>query len=115
MQDQFYIIFGYAASANACIMMIPQVYVTFKNRSIKDLSITYIIMNLMTQMLFFPYSIHFKLYPLMTVNSFLSLYDICIIIMYYNVEYNKKKNFEPLIDDSSLDELLTNTPLISEP
>ena len=110
MQDQFYIIFGYAASANACIMMIPQVYVTFKNRSIKDLSITYIVMNLMTQLLFFPYSIHFKLYPLMTVNSFLSLYDICIIIMYYNVEYTKKKKYEPLIDES-----LLNESLISEP
>lgn len=99
MNDQFYIIFGYAASANACIMMIPQVYVTFKNKSVKDLSITYIIMNLFTQMLFFPYSIHFKLYPLITVNSFLSLYDICIIIMYYNIEIKKDK-YEPLLPET---------------
>ncbi len=98
MNDQFFNIFGYAASANACIMMIPQVYVTFKNKSVEDLSITYIIMNLFTQMLFFPYSIHFKLYPLITVNSFLSLYDICIIIMYYNIE-NKKENYKPLISE----------------
>ena len=102
MMDQFYNIFGYAASANACIMMIPQVYVTFKNKSVKDLSITYIIMNLFTQMLFFPYSIHFKLYPLITVNSFLSIYDICIIIMYYNIENNienKKENYKPLLSE----------------
>lgn len=98
MNDQFYVIFGYAASANACIMMIPQVYVTFKNKSIKDLSIIYIFMNLFTQMLFFPYSIHFKLYPLITVNSFLSIYDICIIIMYFNIE-TKRDKYEPLLSE----------------
>lgn len=99
MNDQIYTIFGYAASANACIMMIPQVYVTFKSKSINDLSITYIAMNLFTQMLFFPYSIHFKLYPLITVNSFLSLYDICIIIMYFRIEYKKKTAYEPLLSE----------------
>ena len=99
MNDQYYTIFGYAASANACIMMIPQVYTTFKNNSIKDLSITYIIMNLFTQLLFFPYSIHFKLYPLITVNSFLALYDIAIMIMYYNIEYRKKECYDKLIDE----------------
>lgn len=99
MNDQFYTIFGYAASANACIMMIPQVYVTFKKKSIEDLSITYIFMNLFTQMLFFPYSIHFKLYPLITVNSFLSLYDICIIFMYYNIEHTKEGKYEQLLSE----------------
>lgn len=99
MNDQIYTIFGYAASANACIMMIPQVYVTFKSKSINDLSITYIAMNLFTQMLFFPYSIHFKLYPLITVNSFLSLYDICIIIIYFRIEYKKKIAYEPLLSE----------------
>lgn len=99
MNDQFYVIFGYAASVNACIMMIPQVYVTFKNKSIKDLSIAYIIMNLCTQLLFFPYSIHFKLYPLITVNSFLSIYDICIIIMYYNIEYKNETKYAPLLSE----------------
>lgn len=100
MQDQFYIIFGYAASANACIMMIPQVYLTYKNKSIKDLSITYIYLNLLTQFLFLPYSLHFRLYPLITVNSFLTLYDISIIIMYYilNSEKNTIK-YEPLLDE----------------
>lgn len=99
MNDQIFVIFGYAASANACIMMIPQVYLTFKNKSIKDLSITYIILNLITQMLFLPYSIYFKLYPLMTVNSFLSLYDICIIIMYCRIESQRKNTYEALLNE----------------
>ena len=30
MDDKFFTIFGYLASANACLMMIPQVYVTLK-------------------------------------------------------------------------------------
>lgn len=87
MNDSIYMAFGYAASANACIMMIPQVYLTFKKRSVEDLSMKTICLNILTQFLFFPYSIHFRLYPLITVNAFLTSCDIAIIILYmYNVQ-----------------------------
>ena len=55
MDDKIFTIFGYLASANACLMMIPQVYITLKKKSFEDVSIQMIYMNLLTQCLFFPY------------------------------------------------------------
>jgi uncharacterized protein with PQ loop repeat len=82
MNDQIFIILGYAASANACLMMLPQLYLTIQKKSFGDLSIKMICMNLFTQMLFFPYSIHFNLYPLIIVNTILSSCD-AVILAYY--------------------------------
>ena len=53
MDDNAYLIFGYVASANACMMMIPQVYLTVKKKSFEDLSINMIFMNLLTHVYFF--------------------------------------------------------------
>lgn len=91
MDDKIFTIFGYLASANACLMMIPQVYITLKKKSFEDVSIQMIYMNLLTQCLFFPYSYHFKIYPLLTVNSVLFTCDIVIIFTYLHHTYMKKK------------------------
>lgn len=99
MHDNIFLIFGYIASANACIMMIPQTYLTIKKQSFEDLSIHMISMNLLTQCLFFPYSIHFRLYPLITVNSILTTCDLLIIYFYF-----RKRNADPeFLKDSLLD------------
>ena len=109
MDDKIFTIFGYLASANACLMMIPQVYVTLKKKSFEDVSIQMIYMNLVTQCLFFPYSYHFSLYPLLTVNSALFTCDIIIIFTYLHHTYMKKKSLQEqdfikdLIEDSFID------------
>lgn len=87
-------IFGYLASANACLMMIPQLYLSIKKKSFDDLSINMICMNLLTQTLFFPYSIHFKLYPLIVVNSMLSSCDIIILYCFFS---HRKNNDDELV------------------
>lgn len=87
-------IFGYLASANACLMMIPQLYLSVKKNSFDDLSINMICMNLLTQALFFPYSIHFKLYPLIVVNSMLSSCDIIILYCFFS---HRKNNDDELV------------------
>lgn len=87
-------IFGYLASANACLMMIPQLYLSIKKNSFDDLSINMICMNLLTQALFFPYSIHFKLYPLIVVNSMLSSCDIIILYCFFS---HLKNNDDELV------------------
>ena len=84
-------IFGYLGSANACLMMLPQLFLTIKKRSFDDLSIEMISMNLLTQCFFLPYSTHFKLYPLIIVNTTLATCDI-IILCYYYYYKNKKKD-----------------------
>ena len=49
MDDNIFLIFGYVGSASACMMMIPQIFLTFKKKSMKDISIQTIGLNLLTQ------------------------------------------------------------------
>lgn len=90
-------IFGYMASGNACLMMLPQVYLTIKKKSVNDLSMKTIYMNLLTQFLFFPYSFHFSLYPLMTVNIILTTCDLTLIFFYFYIINKKSELDEPLL------------------
>tara|TARA_B100001093_G_scaffold486054_1_gene521011 strand:+ start:193 stop:513 length:321 start_codon:yes stop_codon:yes gene_type:complete len=95
-----YEIFGYLASCNACLMMVPQLLLTLKSKTIKDLSMKTIFLNLLTQSLFLPYSIHFRLIPLMTVNICLAFFDVIIIGYYF---YLKNTKEESLLNDIFLD------------
>lgn len=97
MNDNIYTIFGYIASGNACFMMLPQVYLTIKKKSVNDLSMKTIYMNLLTQFLFFPYSYHFSLYPLMSVNIILTICDLTLICFYFYIINNKSDLEEPLL------------------
>ena len=102
MNDDIFLICGYLASGTACFMMFPQVYLTIHKKKIEDLSITTISMGLLTQCLFFPYSIHFKLYPLLTVNIFLSVCDSFIITYYFYLKYYPRHSLlEEVFLDSS--------------
>ncbi len=105
MNEYVFNIFGYAASVNACLMMLPQLYLTIKKKSFEDLSIKMIVMNLFTQALFFPYSTHFKLYPLIIVNSTLSSCDIIILLYYF---YYKKVDVDEITKELLNDVFITS-------
>lgn len=90
MKTDIFEIFGYLGSASASLMMLPQLFLTIKKRSFDDLSINMISMNLLTQFLFLPYSTHFKLYPLVIVNTTLATCDILILTCYCFYKFNKK-------------------------
>ena len=92
-----FLIFGYVGSANACLMMIPQIYLTLTKRSMEDISIMTISMNLLTQCLFLPYTIHNKLYPFLTVNIFLGIFDIVLLITYVIINYKTYTKDELLL------------------
>ena len=98
MNEDIFLIFGYLGSANACLMMIPQIYLSIKKKTMEDISMQTICLNLLTQCLFLPYTIHNKLYPFLTVNVFLGSFDLVLIFIYLTI-YNKKTEFEePLLD-----------------
>lgn len=80
--DFIFLIFGYLGSLIAIFMMFPQVYLTIKTRKTEDISIKTIIMNLSAQVFFLPYSVYFRLYPLMTANVSLAICDLIIIFIY---------------------------------
>ena len=97
MNISIFEILGYLASANACLMMLPQLFLTIKSKSFADLSIKMISMNLLTQFLFLPYSTHFNLYPLITVNTTLASCDVVFFSYYFY--YRKKDNNDDLVKD----------------
>ena len=99
MDDNVFLIFGYLASGTACFMMFPQIYLTTQKKRIEDLSITTISMGLLTQCLFFPYSIHFQLYPLLTVNIFFGVFDTFIIAYYFYLKYNRDEISKDLLHE----------------
>jgi len=108
MTDDIFTIFGYIGSANACFMMVPQIILTIKKKTMDDISIQYISLNLLTQFLFLPYSIYFKLYPFLSVNIFLAFYDLWLIYLYY-FSLKQTTNKE-LIDETTIyDNLLDKT------
>ena len=95
MTEDIFTIFGYIGSANACFMMVPQIMLTIKKKTMDDISIQYISFNLLTQFLFLPYSVYFKLYPFLTVNIFLAFYDLWLIYLYYfNLKQTANKDLE---------------------
>jgi len=97
MNDNVFLIFGYIGSANACLMMIPQIYLTLTKKSMEDISMITISMNLLTQCLFLPYTIHNKLYPFLTVNIFLGIFDIVLLISYVIINYKTYTKDELLL------------------
>ncbi len=104
MGNNIFLIFGYLASASASLMMFPQVYLTLKNKTVEDLSIKTISLGLLTQCLFLPYSIHFRLYPLLTVNCILGSCDLFIIGYYLYLKMNPKTTVleEVFLDTSNV-------------
>lgn len=100
MKTDIFEIFGYLGSASASLMMLPQLFLTIKKRSFDDLSINMISMNLLTQFLFLPYSTHFRLYPLIIVNTTLATCDTIILSCYCYYKINKK--------DDMTDDLIEN-------
>ncbi len=103
MNQDIFLYFGYIGSANACIMMIPQIILTIEKKSMEDISMKYIVLNLLTQCLFLPYTIYFKLYPFLTVNIFLATYDLCLIYCYLNYYKFKQHQsvYENLLDQNT--------------
>ena len=65
--DNIFEIFGYIGAFCLSIMGIPQVIHTVKTEKTEDISIKFVIFNLLAICFLLPYSIYFKLYPIMGI------------------------------------------------
>ena len=83
MDENGYQVFGYIGSGISCIMYFPQVYLTLTQSTTEGLSIKTVTMNLLTHSFFLPYSLYFRLYPLMAANIICGVCDITIISVYF--------------------------------
>ena len=87
--DYIFNIFGYIGSGFLSIMMWPQIYLTIKTNKTDDISIKFLVANLCAISFLLPYSIYFKLYPILGAN--LSLFICNLILLFYSVK-NLKNN-----------------------
>ena len=73
----------------------------YQKKTMEDISMQYIFLNLFTQCLFLPYTIYFKLYPFLTVNIFLAFYDLWLIYLYYFTLKKDLSIYKDLLDDTA--------------
>ena len=67
-QALIYTIIAYIGSCIAGIMLIPQVYLTIKTKKTDDISLEFLILNMLAVLAMIPYSIYFKLHPILIAN-----------------------------------------------
>lgn len=82
-QALIYTIIAYIGSCIAGIMLIPQVYLTIKTKKTDDISLEFLILNMLAVLAMIPYSIYFKLHPVLIAN--LSIGFCTSIILYYKI------------------------------
>ena len=66
--DYIFTIFGYLGAGCLSIMMIPQVWHTVKTKKTEDLSIKFLLFNMLAICFLLPYSIYYRLYPILISN-----------------------------------------------
>ena len=96
-EKNIFVILGYIGSLTCIIQFFPQVYLTVSTNKTEDLSIKTICLNLLTQCCFLPYSLYFKLYPIVLANFSLVVCDLILISVYL-----KNKYYEPSLQHLSI-------------
>ena len=79
-------ILGYIGASFLTVMMYPQVYQTVKTNKTRDISVNFIYLNLCAVSFLIPYSVHFKLYPVLMANTSVG---ICNFLLLYFIYKNK--------------------------
>jgi uncharacterized protein with PQ loop repeat len=88
--QNIYMGLGYFGSCMIGIMLIPQVYLTMKTKKTDDISLEFLLMNMLAVFSMLPYSIYFKLYPVIIANSSVGLCNS--ILLYYKLQNRYIKN-----------------------
>ena len=80
-------------------MLIPQVILTIKTNKTKDLSIGFLLMNMLAVSSMIPYSVYFNLIPVLIANSSVGICNS--ILLYYAVcnYLSDRKNIENNTDN----------------
>lgn len=71
---------GYCAAISLIITLCPQIYHTYKTKKVVDLSYFFIVLNLITSVLFLIYGILLKQLPLIIANIFLILQNMILVV-----------------------------------
>ena len=78
-----YEMIGYVAVVMGCFINFPQVYKTYKTKSVESFSITTLILHCFVSIILFIYAYLRNIQPNMVFNSVLGISNMFLIIMYY--------------------------------
>lgn len=78
-----YELVGYVAVFMGCFINFPQVYKTYKTKSVESFSITSLILHCFVSIILFIYAYLRNIKPNMVFNSVLGISNMFLIIMYY--------------------------------
>ena len=83
MFEVVFLTFGYLGACFVSTMQIPQIKHTFREKTVKDLSLYTLSMNLTAAACMLMYASYFRLYPIMLANTCISSCDIILICLYF--------------------------------
>ena len=90
----FFTVIGYLGSVMLSVLMLPQIYTTYKTKEVNGISIWFLIFEFITTLLWITYGIGFLLdnnsdgLPIVIANSCLFVSVIILLIMKY--KYSRK-------------------------
>ena len=79
--DLIYNILGYCGSIFLGIMMIPQVITSYRTKKIDDISFLFVSLNILAVSCLIPYSLYFKLYPVLVANLSVGVCNLLLIFL----------------------------------
>ena len=89
---KFHVISGYLAAFIFIIMLIPQIYKSFKTKSVNDLSLCFIFLFVLGSALMLYYAIIENALPIVVNNIFGLSAGLILLLAYYLYKGNKHKN-----------------------
>lgn len=91
-------IIGYIGAFLLIITSLPQIYKTFKSKKTDDISIYFILLQLVTCIFFLTYGILIVSNPIILSNSIL-LFEL-FILLYAKIKFSYCNNIHNIIDDN---------------
>ena len=82
MVNIVYKIIGWLGTLMFSVRMFPQIYHTYKSKSVAGLSLQFILLDLFSAICLMIYSIVIKAYPMIVCNLLASVCDIVLLILY---------------------------------
>lgn len=81
-------LFGYAGALGVSLILIPQVIKTYREKNVRGLSLTFLLLNLWTSGTFLIYGVLERIWP-MIVSNIISL-SCCFQLLFLYLKWNRK-------------------------
>ena len=91
------ILIGYIGSGLITICLVPQVYTTYKTKTVEGLSISFLILQILSSICYVIYGLYEQTLPIIISNGATILFSIILIIFY--CRYKEFRPKSPLLEN----------------